>query len=571
MPSTSSSPDRTPAPLRAVAYVRVSMTRHGMISPELQMQAITEYCARRGHTIVAALQDLDLSGRFWQRRQVEQAISMIETDQADVLVVWRWSRVTRNRLDWAVAVDRVEAAGGRLESATEGFDATTTTGRFARGILAEFAAFESDRMGDVWREVRDRRARLGLPVTGHQQFGYRKVNGCYLPHRRTGPVLVQLYRRYNAGESHHALVRWLNGRRLGTPGPRHPNAPWSHTTLARMMDTGFAAGLIRADGQALPGAHKPLITHAEWQAYQVRRAATRWRKTPQPDTMLLTGMLWCRCGASMAPVPTLDPGKYRAKYRCRQHPAGMPGGSVVQHRLEPLVHDWVTNLAQNPTAGAAARHHSRAFADAQWSRTRALQRDLTTAAPEADCDALEQARRAALAQSRWRDPVELAQALAEDWDLLTVPRRRQRLRDLVGRIVVHNQYSAPFIVLNTVWQESIRYTGAPRPAPASLTMPDAQREASAQPEPAPVDHTQYLTPREAASMLAVTTETLNRWRRDGMLPNTLPIGVGRGNLYSPADLRRVAQAPRGRSRGIDHTAVLRQITSGPAGPEPGPH
>ena len=44
---------------------------------------------------------------------------MIEHGQADAIVVWRWSRVSRNRLDWAVAVDRVEAAGGALESATE--------------------------------------------------------------------------------------------------------------------------------------------------------------------------------------------------------------------------------------------------------------------------------------------------------------------------------------------------------------------------------------------------------------------------------------------------------------------
>ncbi len=38
---------------------------------------------------------------------------MIEDGRADVIVVWRWSRVSRNRLDWAVAVDRVKTAGGR--------------------------------------------------------------------------------------------------------------------------------------------------------------------------------------------------------------------------------------------------------------------------------------------------------------------------------------------------------------------------------------------------------------------------------------------------------------------------
>jgi site-specific DNA recombinase len=86
------------------------------------------------------LEDLDLSGRFWQNRQFDAAISMLEAGDSDAIVVWRWSRVARNRLDWAVAVDRVGSVGGRLESATEPFDVTTATGRFARGMLAEFAA-----------------------------------------------------------------------------------------------------------------------------------------------------------------------------------------------------------------------------------------------------------------------------------------------------------------------------------------------------------------------------------------------------------------------------------------------
>src|SRR6266702_7772467 len=160
-------------PLWVVAYIRVSQEREEMISTELQMIAITNYCARAGYVIVATLTDLDLTGRFWQRRQVEQAVAMIESDAADVLVVWEWSRLARNRLDWAIAVDRIETAGGRLESATEPADTATSTGRFARGMLAEFAAFEAERIGDGWREAHDRRTRHGLPHNGKPRWGYR--------------------------------------------------------------------------------------------------------------------------------------------------------------------------------------------------------------------------------------------------------------------------------------------------------------------------------------------------------------------------------------------------------------
>lgn len=102
--------------VRVVAYVRVSKERDGMISPELQLAAIEKHCKDRGYVIVETLTDLDLSGQFWKRRQVERAVGMIEAGTADILVVWKLSRVARNRKDWALAVDRVEGAGGRLES-----------------------------------------------------------------------------------------------------------------------------------------------------------------------------------------------------------------------------------------------------------------------------------------------------------------------------------------------------------------------------------------------------------------------------------------------------------------------
>ena len=82
-----------------------------------------------------------------------RALLAFEERAADAIVVWKWSRLARNRRDWAVAVDTIEAAGGRPESSTETVDTITSTGRLARGMLAEIAAFESDRIGDGWREA----------------------------------------------------------------------------------------------------------------------------------------------------------------------------------------------------------------------------------------------------------------------------------------------------------------------------------------------------------------------------------------------------------------------------------
>lgn len=285
--------------LRAVAYVRVSMEREDMISPQLQMKAVAEYCDLRGYRIVRVIEDLDLSGRFWTTRQVDQAIEMLEHDEADVVVVWRWSRVSRNRLDWAVALGRVDAAGGRLESASESFDTSTATGKFARGMLAEFAAFESDRIADVWREVRDRRVSLGLAPWGHEQFGYKRSGGGYVVDKKTGPILHELYRRYTDGQSFDTLSKWLARHRVRAANSTRTDTRWGAQTLRLTMDKGFGAGLITVGDESFPGAHEPILSQVEWDAFLARRQTTRQQPRIGPGDSLLAGLVQCSCGRAM--------------------------------------------------------------------------------------------------------------------------------------------------------------------------------------------------------------------------------------------------------------------------------
>lgn len=63
----------------------------------------------------------------------------IETRDTDVIVLWKWSRFSRRRLDWEVAADRVQVAGGRIESATEPIDTSTASGDLALGMMVSLA------------------------------------------------------------------------------------------------------------------------------------------------------------------------------------------------------------------------------------------------------------------------------------------------------------------------------------------------------------------------------------------------------------------------------------------------
>lgn len=457
---------------RAIGLIRVSKERDGMISPEVQRTAINDYAAARGYTVTGWLEGLDESGSrsrsaWWPR--LDQAIAAVETGEYDVVLVWKFSRTARHRLRWAVAIDRIEEAGGRLESATEQVDTTTSTGRFTRGMLAELNAFEAERIGEVWKEVHARRVASGRPANGKPRWGYTYDSTAKLhrPDPEAGPVLADLYRRYVAGESVYTLVRWLNAHGWRTTA----GGTWSDRTLRRVLDTGFAAGLFAVDGHLRPGAHDSLIDADLWQAYLdarvVRRALpARTERSPY----LLSGMVVCgRCGGSMqAGLQTIIGGVRRPKYRCKNGvesgPARCIGGYVMETHLLELVMDQlrvdaerIEQLAGEKTPRDGRRTAlqverdvaARQLASNEQALTRLAVQHARSPLPhavyaKAQAELLDQAQQLAdvveMAERELRrepsDPSTVAADLLRDWDDLPVAMRRTLLRRLYAGVVV---------------------------------------------------------------------------------------------------------------------------------------
>ncbi|MEB0303852.1 recombinase family protein [Cryobacterium sp. 10I1] len=344
--------------MNAVLYLRQSTYREESISLELQEHEGREFAKRRGYRVVAVEADPGISGRTWNRPAVQRVMSMIDERTADVIVLWKWSRLSRSRLDWAVAADRVQTAGGLIESATEPLDTTTSTGRLARGMLTEFAAFESERIGDTWKESHARRIRNGLPATGKPRFGYTYTHDDgFEIDAVSGPVLAEMYRRYIAGESVYSLVQWLNEgatRPSGGYGVK-TDGLWSDRTVRRVMDSGFAAGFISYHGELLPGAHPALVDPEQWETFLEARNRRRGYGRIERSQYLLSGLVRCHCGSSMTA------GQFGAqrtpKFRCsaahqkRTH----AGGYVMASVLETAVHAELTLLAAELNKRAAKK------------------------------------------------------------------------------------------------------------------------------------------------------------------------------------------------------------------------
>ncbi|QPE04101.1 recombinase family protein [Microbacterium schleiferi] len=454
-----------PERARAVVYLRQSTYREESISLDVQEQACRAYCDRQGYEIVSIERDPGISGRTWARAGVQAAMGALETDRADVIVLWRWSRLSRSRRDWALAADRADLAGGRIESATEPND-QTAAGRFARGVMTELAAFESERIGEQWKEAREFRVARGLPSTGGPRFGYREVGGQYLPDPETGPLLADLYRRYLGGQGSGHLTRHLND--LGVPHGR-TGGPWRYQDVLRILDAGFGAGLLVKSGPHAPvwdrefrqGAHEPVIDRATWEAYLAAREERR-RVRVQPGASFLSGLLRCvDCGGPMHHNAAKD-GRV---YLCSRGSTTTNHRivSVRAHRVEAEVEAWVLALATDlaPRLAAQQRSDKRVAAADMTARRaeqqikRAEERMLTlslrladgtitdtayrqaAAAIDAEREDAERRRRAATSNPvRAAAPQSLPANLAAVWPAATPDQRNLIVRPLIERIDV---------------------------------------------------------------------------------------------------------------------------------------
>ena len=460
---------------RALALIRVSKEREGMVSPELQDTAIGDYCARRGYVITERMEGLDESGsrsksRWWAR--LDTAVGMIESGAVDVIVVWKFSRTARHRLRWAVALDRVETAGGRLESATEQVDVSTSTGRFTRGMLAELNAFEAERIGEQWKEAHTRRLTMGLPSRGGDRYGYVRDGDTYTPDPVTGPLLAGMYADYLEGTGFATIARRLNRAGQRTLSGR----PWSSERVAAVLDSGFGAGQLavgtRRDVSWTPGAHPPVIKPATWDAYRAARGARRGQPSSGAPMYPLSGLLRCGdCGALMYAARLGRHAGYG--FICGRWAKTGEGVCVTVSRAkaERVVLAWLAGYAAEVEEHAARQAVRAAAQVVARSDAAALRRQVVRvderlnrltagwteglvpdSAYAATRDELGAERDRLLGQVReaeersktlQRPAMPIITALLADWDTMPAATRRDMLSQLVSRVVIVRPADGP--------------------------------------------------------------------------------------------------------------------------------
>jgi putative DNA-invertase from lambdoid prophage Rac len=133
----------------------------------MQSRAMREYAARRGWTI--ALNVREVGSGAAKREAREKLLEAARRREIDVVLVWRLDRWGRSVTDLLATLQELEHLGVGFVSLTEALDLTTPAGRAMAGLLAVFAAFEREILGERTRAglayARQNGKRLGRPAT----------------------------------------------------------------------------------------------------------------------------------------------------------------------------------------------------------------------------------------------------------------------------------------------------------------------------------------------------------------------------------------------------------------------
>lgn len=169
---------------KALGYIRVSTEQQadGGVSLDAQRAKLEAYAALYGVVLVDVIVDAGVSAKTLARPGLARALDLIDSGQADAILVAKLDRLTRSVRDLGDLVERYFAPGkAALLSVAENIDTRSAGGRLVLNVLASVAQWEREAIGertsDALQQVKAEGVRLGGSALGWTRSTEADANG----------------------------------------------------------------------------------------------------------------------------------------------------------------------------------------------------------------------------------------------------------------------------------------------------------------------------------------------------------------------------------------------------------
>ena len=330
-------------PIRAAIYARCSSDAQDVNnSIEAQISECELYAGHNAIAVVAIYIDEAESGRSDDRPQFQQmmADATAKDKPFDVILVWKFSRFSRDRVDNAIYKNRLKKRGVRIVSIKEPTD-DSPAGQFMESVIEDVDAFYSANLSQEVRRGQRKVAERGYYPGNRAPYGYNleKVqeedgnafHNIFVIDPATAPIVRRIFDEGIAGRTYSDLREGLNQDGVPPPKPKNARDPrserWADSTIYEIIHNLHYAGFIvwgvsSQSGEPpviAQGRHQPIVSKEELELAG-RVMASKAPKVAHPrqtgSVYMMSQMLKCKnCGANLIVRPSKN--QTSRFYQCR--------------------------------------------------------------------------------------------------------------------------------------------------------------------------------------------------------------------------------------------------------------
>lgn len=278
----------------AVIYARYSSDSQSEQSIEGQVRVINEYAKRNNIPIIDSYIDRAISGRREDRPEFQKMISDAKKKQFGYVLVYKYDRFSRDRLNSLVYKRELKKAGVKVISVTE-YISDDPQGILFESIIDGYSEYYSAELAQkVKRGNRESRLK-GLFTGGHVVYGYKIVDKKYVIVPEEAEIVKQIFDMASHGETYNNIAAYLNEK-----GIKHNGKEFNVSYLYKLTHNKKYIGIIETDGEVFNNIVPKIIDEDTYkrcntQSSEKSRRGSHYKRR---ETYLLAGKIYCGyCGA----------------------------------------------------------------------------------------------------------------------------------------------------------------------------------------------------------------------------------------------------------------------------------
>ena len=276
-------------------------------SLDAQREACEAYVASQRSegwaTIRDRYDDGGFSGGTLERPALKRLVEDIEVGLIDVIVVYKFDRLSRSLMDFAKLVEVFDRNSVTFVSVTQSFNTTTSMGRLTLNILLSFAQFEREVIGERIRDKFAASRKRGMWMGGCVPIGYDVKDRKLVVNEAEAQTVRMIFERFAALGSASTLARALQVERVLNKRGKQVDKGFIYKLINNRVYLGEAVH----KGTSYPGEHEAIINHDLWDAvHAILRESPRSRgaKNRVGSDALLKGIIFAANGTAMTPTFT---------------------------------------------------------------------------------------------------------------------------------------------------------------------------------------------------------------------------------------------------------------------------